>query len=122
MSAFVCQSGIVLHKLGHRFASDTDTEVLVHLINNQYDGVLEDAVRRIRRHSEVPVCVGFGISTPEHARMVGSFADGVVVGSAVVDRIEAAASREAAVDAVAQFISALKAPLRAATTPDKSGV
>jgi tryptophan synthase alpha subunit len=53
--------------------------------------------------------------------MVGSFADGVVVGSAVVDRIEAADSREAAVDAVAQFVSALKAPLRAAAAPDKSG-
>ena len=84
-------------------------------------GDLEAAVGRIRGHSEVPVCVGFGISTPEHARMVGSFADGVVVGSAVVDRIETAASREAAVDAVAQFVSALKAPLRAAAAPDKAG-
>ncbi len=73
------------------------------------------AVGRIRKHSEVPVCVGFGISTPEHARLVGSFADGVVVGSAIVDRIEGAPSREAAVDTVAQFISALKAPLRAAS-------
>jgi tryptophan synthase alpha subunit len=44
---------------------------------------------------------------------VGSFADGVVVGSAIVDRIEAAASKEAAVDAVARFVSELKAPLRA---------
>jgi tryptophan synthase alpha chain len=75
---------------------------------------LEGYVARIRKHSEIPVCVGFGISTPEHARLVGSFADGVVVGSAIVDRIEAAASREAAVDAVARFVSELKAPLRAA--------
>jgi tryptophan synthase alpha chain len=75
---------------------------------------LEANVARIRRHSDVPVCVGFGISTPEHARLVGSFADGVVVGSAIVDRIEAAPSKEAAVDTVAQFISALKAPLRPA--------
>ena len=78
-------------------------------------GDLGDAVGRIRKHSEVPICVGFGISTPEHARLVGSFADGVVVGSAIVDRIEAAPTREAAVDTVAQFISALKAPLRAAS-------
>jgi tryptophan synthase alpha chain len=74
---------------------------------------LETDVGRIREHSDVPVCVGFGISTPEHARLVGSFADGVVVGSAIVDRIEAAASKEAAVDAVARFVSELKAPLRA---------
>lgn len=74
---------------------------------------LETEVGRIRMYSEVPVCVGFGISTPEHARLVGSFADGVVVGSAIVDRIEAAPSEEAAVDAVAQFVAELKAPLRA---------
>jgi tryptophan synthase alpha chain len=73
---------------------------------------LEANVGRIRALSEVPVCVGFGISTPEHARLVGSYAEGVVVGSAIVDRIEAAPSKEAAVDAVAQFIATLKAPLR----------
>jgi tryptophan synthase alpha chain len=78
---------------------------------------LEASVGRIREHSGLPVCVGFGISTPEHARLVGRFADGVVVGSAIVDRIEAAASEEAAVDAVAQFVSALKAPLRAESSP-----
>jgi tryptophan synthase alpha chain len=77
-------------------------------------GGLQSDVGRIRRHSDIPVCVGFGISTPEHVRLVGGFADGVVVGSAIVDRVEAAASREDAVDAVAQFVSELKAPLRAA--------
>jgi tryptophan synthase alpha chain len=75
---------------------------------------LETDVGRIRKYSDVPVCVGFGISTPEHARLVGSFADGVVVGSAIVDRIEAASSGDAAVDAVARFVSELKAPLRVA--------
>jgi tryptophan synthase alpha chain len=75
---------------------------------------LETDVGRVREHSDVPVCVGFGIATPEHARLVGSFADGVVVGSAIVDRIEAASSRDAAVDAVARFVSELKAPLRVA--------
>ena len=74
---------------------------------------LEADVGRVRKHSEIPVCVGFGISTPEHARLVGGFADGVVVGSAIVDRIEAVPSKEAAVDAVARFVSELKAPLRA---------
>jgi tryptophan synthase alpha chain len=74
---------------------------------------LEGEVGRIRKYAEVPVCVGFGISTPDHARLVGRFADGVVVGSAIVDRIEAAPSREMAVDAVSRFVSELKAPLRA---------
>lgn len=74
---------------------------------------LEAGVGRIREHSDVPVCVGFGISTAEQAGLVGRFADGVVVGSAIVDRIEAAPSREAAVDDVARFVSELKLPLRA---------
>ncbi len=73
---------------------------------------IEDAVRAARDAADTPVCVGFGISTPDHAAQVAGYADGVVVGSAVVDRIEAASSRDAAVDSVARFISDLKAPLR----------
>jgi tryptophan synthase alpha chain len=72
-------------------------------------------VERIRAVSEVPVCVGFGVSTPEHTRAIGAFADGVVVGSAIVDRVEAANSGAEAVEAVATFVSELKAPLRPAS-------
>jgi tryptophan synthase alpha chain len=73
---------------------------------------LEASVRRARSLCPLPVCVGFGVSTPEHAAAIGRYADGVVVGSAIVDRIERAGSPEAAVDAVARFVSELKAPLR----------
>jgi tryptophan synthase alpha chain len=73
---------------------------------------IEAAVAAIREQGDVPVCVGFGISTPEHAREVGRYADGVVVGSAIVDRIEQAESQAEAIDAVATFIAELKAPLR----------
>jgi tryptophan synthase alpha chain len=73
---------------------------------------LEEEVRRVRSISDVPVCVGFGVSTPEQARRVAGFADGVVVGSAFIDRIERADSPDAAVDAAASFASELKAALR----------
>jgi tryptophan synthase alpha chain len=73
---------------------------------------VEAKVGRLRAISDVPVCVGFGVSTPEHAREIGSYADGVAVGSAIVDRIAAAPSRAEAVDAVASFTAALKEPLR----------
>ena len=43
--------------------------------------------RRLRRKLDLPVAVGFGISTPEHVASVASVADGVVVGSALVDLI-----------------------------------
>jgi len=73
---------------------------------------LEKRVRRARTLCALPVCVGFGVSTPEHAREIGRYADGVVVGGALVDRIERAATPDEAVDAAARFIASLKAPLR----------
>lgn len=73
---------------------------------------IEKEVRAVRAVSDVPVCVGFGVSTPEQAQHVASFADGVVVGSALVDRIERAGSPDAAVEAAAAFVAELKRPLR----------
>jgi len=46
-----------------------------------------EAVRRIKRHTQLPVCVGFGVKTGEHARAIGATADGVVVGTAIVNAI-----------------------------------
>jgi tryptophan synthase alpha chain len=48
---------------------------------------LSGLIARVRRHTSVPVCVGFGISTPEQARQVGALADGVIVGTACVKAI-----------------------------------
>jgi tryptophan synthase alpha chain len=73
---------------------------------------LESRVRSARALCPLPVCVGFGVSTPEHAAAIGRYADGVVVGSAIVERIERAATPDEAVDSVARFVAALKAPLR----------
>jgi len=75
------------------------------------DGI-EEGVSLAREFTELPVCVGFGISRPEHASRVGEFADGVVIGSAIVDRIEAADSPENAADAVAGFVFEMKQALR----------
>ncbi len=73
---------------------------------------VEESVAAIRALSDVPVCVGFGISKPEHAAAVGRFADGIAVGSAIVDRIEAAKTKGAAVESVAKFARELKAALK----------
>ncbi len=45
---------------------------------------LATTIERVRSVTTLPVCVGFGVSTPEHARTVAQLADGVVVGSAIV--------------------------------------
>jgi tryptophan synthase alpha chain len=73
---------------------------------------IEERVKLARGFGDVPICVGFGISTPEHAARVGRYADGVVVGSAFVNVIEASTSRLEAVEAVAKLVRELKAPLR----------
>jgi tryptophan synthase alpha chain len=48
-------------------------------------GKVTEAVARIKRHTKLPVCVGFGVRTAEQARAIAEGADGVVVGSALVD-------------------------------------
>jgi tryptophan synthase alpha chain len=73
---------------------------------------LEEAVSKIRKISEVPICVGFGISTPEQVAEIGRFADGAVVGSALVDLIEAAETPGPAVVSVSEFVAKLKRALR----------
>jgi tryptophan synthase alpha chain len=66
-----------------------------------------ELVRRVRKFTTLPVAVGFGISTPEQFREVGSWAGGVVVGSAIVERIEKA-GRDQAAAAVGNFVRELK--------------
>jgi tryptophan synthase alpha chain len=59
-----------------------------------------------------PVCVGFGIGTPEQAREAGRWADGVAVGSALVALVERHAGSPDLLAEVGRFVAALKAPLR----------
>ena len=49
-----------------------------------------EAVTRIKGHTSLPVCVGFGVKTPEQAHTIGGSADGVVVGTAIVNAIAGA--------------------------------
>ena len=49
---------------------------------------LPSSILQLRSVCELPICVGFGISTPAHARTVGALADGIVVGSAIVQAAE----------------------------------
>ncbi len=59
---------------------------------------------------DVPCCIGFGISSPELAEKMSAFCDGVIVGSAIVNRV--AENGRDSVPAVGEFVAALKEPLR----------
>jgi tryptophan synthase alpha chain len=80
---------------------------------------LEANVRQLRGVTDLPIGVGFGISQPGQAAEVASFADAVIVGSAISLLIEANVSSEGLVAAVGEFAGALKSAMRAA--PDNSG-
>ena len=56
-------------------------------------GKATEAVSRIKRHTELPVAVGFGVRTAAHARAIAQGADGVVVGSALIDALKASLDR-----------------------------
>jgi len=68
---------------------------------------LAEQVAKIRAHTPLPVAVGFGISTPEQARLVARAADGVVVGSAVVNQIAQHGKSPQLVIKVSTFVKAL---------------
>jgi tryptophan synthase alpha chain len=70
----------------------------------------EDAqrlVQRLRRHTDLPIAVGFGISSGQQFRAVGEFADAGVVGSAIVETIERNPGKQA--ECVAEFVKKLVA-------------
>ncbi|MHB1856912.1 MAG: tryptophan synthase subunit alpha [Acidobacteriaceae bacterium] len=74
-----------------------------------------DLVARLRRHTQLPIALGFGISNAAHVAAVAEFADAAVVGSAIVGLIEQSAP-ENAPGAVGEFIAALRSPIPSETT------
>ncbi len=77
------------------------------------NGQLRAQVAGIRRGTVLPVGVGFGISTPEQAAWISGFADAAVVGSALVNIIEAAKGKKAKAESAGRFVARLKNAMRA---------
>jgi tryptophan synthase alpha chain len=81
--------------------------------------VVGEAVARIKRHTDLPVCVGFGIRTPQAAGAIALKADGAVVGTALVDALQGSLDAEGratdgTVAAVADLVAALAQGVRGA--------
>jgi tryptophan synthase alpha chain len=82
-------------------------------------GAVGEAVARIKRHTKLPVCVGFGIRTPDAARAIAEKANGAVVGTALVDALKGSLDAEnrataKTVTAVADLVSSLAQGVRGA--------
>ncbi|HVT28793.1 MAG TPA: tryptophan synthase subunit alpha, partial [Lacipirellulaceae bacterium] len=74
---------------------------------------LADDVGWLRSKTDLPICIGFGISRPEHVRLLAPVADGLIVGSAIVRRIASAAEkpREQVLQDVGDYVAELLAAL-----------
>jgi tryptophan synthase alpha chain len=70
---------------------------------------LVDNVSWLRSRTSLPICIGFGISTPEHVKLLSAVADGLIVGSAIVRRVAEAATkpRDQVIREVGEYVASL---------------
>lgn len=80
-------------------------------VRTHFDTDFDSYFAAVRAASRVPTAVGFGISTPEQAAALSRYADGVIVGSALVRIVGAAPSADAAVEQAGAFAASLRAAL-----------
>jgi tryptophan synthase alpha chain len=76
---------------------------------------LLDQLHRLRQETDLPLCVGFGVSKPEHVEMLRDHVDGIIVGSALVRKLEQAGSRP--IDAIVAEVGELARGLATALNP-----
>ena len=81
---------------------------------------LADYLARVRRHTALPLAIGFGIAKAEHVAEVARLADGAIVGAALLNRLEQVEDRPVAERAAAleEFVRGLRPPLQASARPN----
>ncbi|MGO8373668.1 tryptophan synthase subunit alpha [Rhizobium ruizarguesonis] len=80
--------------------------------------LVSGAVERIKQHTNLPVCVGFGVKTAEHAKVIGGSADGVVVGTAIVNQVATSLTNDG--KATADTVQAVATLVRGLSTGTRS--
>lgn len=87
--------------------------------NSATETQISEAMTRLHQHTSLPICVGFGIKTPEQAEKIATLAEGVVVGSAFINQIEQATSDEQAINDVLSLCSDLSTAIKRVKKPSK---
>jgi tryptophan synthase alpha chain len=80
-------------------------------VRSTLDRTIRRQIATIRKKSSLPISVGFGISTPEHAKTVGRWSDAVVVGSAIIKIISECTSARETLQKAGHFIRTMKRAL-----------
>jgi tryptophan synthase alpha chain len=80
---------------------------------------LLENVAWLRKQTDLPICIGFGVSQPQHAAQLAQVADGVIVGSAIVRRVAEAANRprQEVLAEVGEYAEALMAAIEKSVLP-----
>lgn len=76
--------------------------------NRLEEASLEKPVREVRAHCDLPLAVGFGIKGPESAAAVAGLADGVVIGSALIEQLAGSATGQQACDRASDFLAPIR--------------
>lgn len=85
---------------------------------NEFFNGLKDLVAEIKSYTDVPTAIGFGVHTPEQAKTMAEIADGVIIGSAIVDIV--AKQKQNAPEAVKEFTHSIRSAVDQAETKEAS--
>jgi tryptophan synthase alpha chain len=94
-------------------------------VTGEKDSLADDLptlIRRVRRSTDLPIAVGFGISLPGHVSVLGGLADAAVVGSALVSEIEKFTAADASSSAISNAANALAARIRSLKLAANTGL
>lgn len=80
-------------------------------VRNSFSTDFEEFFQYVNKATTIPKALGFGISTAEHVKQLKGYCDGLIVGSAMVKRVETAKSSDEAVEAVGNYTAELRAAL-----------
>ena len=82
------------------------------MIHENLSADIEEHISLIRKYTNIPISVGFGISKPEHVERIAKVADGIIVGSAIVKKIAAGGDTDNMINDVKNFVSSLVKPIK----------
>lgn len=85
-------------------------------VRDTLDSELEKRLQQVKKLITHPLAVGFGISTPEHIRKLSTLCDAIVVGSAIVQKIEEVGDKKNLAEEISSFVKTLTQELRHAKT------
>ncbi|MFH1613121.1 MAG: tryptophan synthase subunit alpha [bacterium] len=81
-------------------------------LRNTLDEKIKNSIEKIKKHTSLPVCVGFGISNSNQVKKIISYADGFIIGSAIIKIIEDEKNKKEMIEKVLNFVKDIRSNLK----------